>query len=66
MLHLIGKNKRLSEPVARQYFMQLLDAVEYMHANQIIHRDLKVIIYLKTKRLTLVVGKSISWFKYGD
>jgi serine/threonine protein kinase len=31
----------LSEPIARSYFQQLIDALDYMHSMNAIHRDLK-------------------------
>lgn len=32
---------RLSEPIATRFFVQLIDAVEYLHQMKIVHRDLK-------------------------
>lgn len=32
----------LSEPVARDYFVQIIDAVDYCHSKRIYHRDLKL------------------------
>jgi len=34
-------NKRLDEDVARQYFQQMIQALEYCHSLNVIHRDLK-------------------------
>ena len=31
-----------SEPVARFYFKQLISALEFMHYNTVVHRDLKL------------------------
>lgn len=41
-MELVKKRKRLPEPEARYWSLQLLDAMRYMHANQVIHRDLKL------------------------
>lgn len=37
----IQKNGHLNEGTARKYFKQIVDAVMYMHAKGIIHKDLK-------------------------
>eukprot|EP01137_Pigoraptor_chileana_P018178 Opistho-2@77262 len=42
MMDLLKKRERLTEPEARYYFLQILSAIEYMHKNKVIHRDLKL------------------------
>jgi len=37
----IAQTGRFSEPVARYYFSQLLDGLEYMHNKGMSHRDMK-------------------------
>lgn len=37
----IADSGRFSEPLARYYFHQLVDAIEHMHKNGIVHRDIK-------------------------
>lgn len=31
----------MSEPLARDYFLQIVGAIEHLHSNGIVHRDLK-------------------------
>lgn len=38
--HLVAHG-RMSEPVARGYFIQITNAIEYLHMAGIVHRDLK-------------------------
>lgn len=42
MSELQKRRKRLTEPEARYYLSQLVAGMEYLHANLIIHRDLKL------------------------
>jgi serine/threonine protein kinase len=42
LLKHIIKQRRLKEGTARKYFRQTLSAVEYCHANSVVHRDLKI------------------------
>ena len=41
----IACHGRMSEPLARRKFWQIVEAVEYCHARRIVHRDLKVMGY---------------------
>jgi protein-serine/threonine kinase len=36
---------RLSEDTARLYFAEVLLAIEYLHHNHIVYRDLKVLVH---------------------
>ncbi|GAA5830766.1 hypothetical protein JCM11251_001067 [Rhodosporidiobolus azoricus] len=42
LLDLLRTRRRFSEPEARFYLTQLIGACDYMHANSVIHRDLKL------------------------
>jgi len=57
LLQLLKEKKRLDEESARYIFLQLVDAMRYVHKKNIIHRDLKLEnIMLKEKdKLDIVV-----------
>lgn len=40
--YIFAMNKGFSEPIARYYFKQLIEAMEFMHSNNVVHRDLKL------------------------
>jgi serine/threonine protein kinase len=42
LMDFVKKRKRLTEPEAQFYMMQLLDGMVYMHGKNVIHRDLKL------------------------
>jgi len=39
---LLKRRRRLTEVEVQYYLLQTIDAVEYMHRSQVIHRDLKL------------------------
>jgi 5'-AMP-activated protein kinase catalytic alpha subunit len=53
---LLERNGTVSEPVARGYFRQLIDAIAYMHSHNAVHRDLKPENLLFDENGTLKVG----------
>ncbi|ELQ76493.1 Serine/threonine protein kinase [Trachipleistophora hominis] len=42
LLNCIRENGVLDEQLARKFFTQIVDAVNFMHSNAIVHRDLKI------------------------
>ncbi|KAF6005095.1 Serine/threonine-protein kinase plk1 [Cyanidiococcus yangmingshanensis] len=56
MMELLKRRKRLTEPECRYFMMQILDAVEYMHRNRVIHRDIKLGNLFLTGELQIKIG----------
>lgn len=46
MLDYIARYGKMSERTARQKFWQIISAVDYCHNNKIVHRDLKVMVFV--------------------
>ncbi|KAI3388480.1 hypothetical protein SNEBB_002623 [Seison nebaliae] len=42
LLTYISKHKKLSEKISFSFFRQLVDALDYCHQNNVVHRDLKL------------------------
>ncbi|KAH9848815.1 Pkinase-domain-containing protein [Lenzites betulinus] len=42
LMDMLRRRRRFTEPEARFFMVQLIGACHYMHANQVIHRDLKL------------------------
>jgi hypothetical protein len=55
-VEMLRKRKRFTEPEVAYYMWQLLEAVEYMHKNNIIHRDLKLGNLFLTRDMLLKIG----------
>ena len=53
---LLSARGRFSEPEVRMLMLQILDAVEYMHSKNIIHRDLKLGNIFVQEGLQLKIG----------
>ncbi|KAJ3127555.1 Cell cycle serine/threonine-protein kinase cdc5/MSD2 [Physocladia obscura] len=56
MVEFLKTRKRLSEPETRYYMHHLLNAVNYMHKNRVIHRDLKLGNMFLAKDMRLKIG----------
>ena len=44
-LFFMNKNRKCNEKEIFKYFQQTCNVIEYLHKNNIIHRDIKVIIF---------------------
>lgn len=42
MSEMVKKRKKLTPKETRYFMHQLISAIEYMHSNRVIHRDLKL------------------------
>lgn len=56
LMELVKRRKHLSEPETAYFMLQLIDAVRYLHANNIIHRDLKLGNLFLTENMEIRVG----------
>lgn len=56
MMELLKARKRLNEAEAKFIFHQLLIAVQYLHNNRIIHRDLKLGNLLLTEDMVIKIA----------
>ncbi|RHZ89124.1 hypothetical protein Glove_19g171 [Diversispora epigaea] len=56
LFEMVSNRGGLTEPEVRFYMLQLLDAVEYMHKNNILHRDLKLENIFISEDMDLKVG----------
>ena len=50
------KRKALTEPEVRFFLLQLIKGLQYVHANQIVHRDLKLDNLFLTENMVLKIG----------
>ena len=53
---MMKKKGRISLKDVRKYIIQIIQAVEYMHQNQIIHRDLKLANIFLNETMQIKVG----------
>ncbi len=56
MMELLQSRKRLTEPEVRYYLAQMLSALKFMHAQRIIHRDLKLGNIFLSSSLEIKIG----------
>ena len=67
MLELMKQKTRLSDDEARPILLQLLAVVEYLHANHVIHRDLKLgNLFLKQGPMIKLGDFGLATLVYGE
>lgn len=67
MLELLKQKTRLSDDEARPILLQLLAVVEYLHANHVIHRDLKLgNLFLKQGPMIKLGDFGLATLVYGE
>ena len=53
---MVKKRKFLTAEETRYYLLQLLAALEYLHANKVIHRDLKMANIFLSENMEVKLG----------
>lgn len=53
---MLRRRRRFTEPEARFFGVQVIGACNYMHTNQVIHRDLKLGNLFLDKNMNIKVG----------
>ncbi|KAI9225744.1 MAG: kinase-like domain-containing protein, partial [Piptocephalis tieghemiana] len=56
LMDMLKRRKRMSEPEARYFFWQILDATRYMHDHRVIHRDLKLGNVFLSREMNVKIG----------
>ncbi|KAG8741040.1 Cell cycle serine/threonine-protein kinase cdc5/MSD2 [Ceratobasidium sp. 414] len=56
MMDMLRRRKRYTEPEARFFLIQVIGACHYMHAHQVIHRDLKLGNLFLDREMNVKVG----------
>lgn len=56
MMSLLKKHRRFTEPETQVFLSQIIDAVEYMHKNRVLHRDLKLGNLFLNKNMEIKIG----------
>ncbi len=49
----LQKNQRYAEPMVKDLFRQMVNVIEFLHANNIVHRDIKLKNMLMTSNNTV-------------
>jgi serine/threonine protein kinase len=53
---MVKKRKKLTAKETRYFMIQLISAVDYMHSNRVIHRDLKLGNIFLNSNMEIKVG----------